>query len=34
DVLNGIAFDPVSKKTYLTGKYWKKLYEVELVEKK
>ena len=34
DVLNGIAFDPVSKKIYLTGKYWKKLYEVELVEKK
>ncbi len=34
DVLNGIAFDPVSRKTYLTGKYWKRLYEVELVEKK
>ena len=34
DVLNGIAFDPVSRKTYLTGKYWKRLYEIELVEKK
>ena len=33
DVLNGIAFDPVSRKTYLTGKYWKRLYEIELVEK-
>lgn len=33
DVLNGIAFDPVTKKTYLTGKYWPKLYEVRLVEK-
>ena len=34
DVLNGIAYDPVTRKTYLTGKYWKRLYEVELVEKK
>ena len=34
DVLNGIAYDPVSRKTYLTGKYWKRLYEIELVEKK
>ena len=34
DVLNGIAFDPVSRKTYLTGKYWKRLYEIELIEKK
>ena len=33
DVLNGIAFDPATKKTYLTGKYWPKLYEVRLVEK-
>ncbi len=33
DVLNGIAFDPAMKKTYLTGKYWPKLYEVRLVEK-
>ncbi len=34
DVLNGIAFDPVNHKTYLTGKYWKRLYEIELTEKK
>lgn len=34
DVLNGIAYDPSTKKVYLTGKYWKRLYEVELVEKK
>ena len=34
DVLNGIAYDPATKKIYLTGKYWKRLYEIELVEKK
>ncbi len=34
DVLNGIAHDPVGKKTYITGKYWKRLYEIDLVEKK
>ena len=34
DVLNGIAYNPATKKIYLTGKYWKRLYEVELVEKK
>lgn len=34
DVLNGIAYNPETKKIYLTGKYWKRLYEVELVEKK
>ena len=34
DVLNGIAYDPDSKKIYLTGKNWPKLYEVKLVEKK
>ena len=34
DVLNGIAYNPSTKKIYLTGKYWKRLYEVELVEKK
>lgn len=33
DVLNGIAHDPITGKIYLTGKYWKKLFEVELVEK-
>lgn len=34
DVLNGIAYDPETKKIYLTGKNWPKLYEVRLVEKK
>ena len=33
DVLNGIAHDPLTGKIYLTGKYWKKLFEVELIEK-
>lgn len=28
DVLNGIAFNPLTNKTYLTGKYWSKLFEV------
>lgn len=34
DVLNGIAYNPQTKKIYLTGKNWPKLYEVRLVEKK
>ena len=34
DVLNGIAHDPSTGKTYLTGKYWPRLYEIRLVEKK
>lgn len=34
DVLNGIAYNPETGKTYLTGKYWKRLYEVKLVEVK
>lgn len=28
DVLNGIAYNPASKKLYVTGKYWAKLFEV------
>lgn len=34
DVLNGIAYNPQTKKIYLTGKYWKRLYEVRLEEKR
>lgn len=34
DVLNGIAYNPQTKKIYLTGKNWPKLYEVRLIEKK
>jgi len=30
DVLNGIAFDPVKNKIYVTGKLWPKLFEIEL----
>ena len=33
DVLNGIAYNPVDNKIYLTGKNWARLYEVKLVEK-
>lgn len=31
DVLNGIAFNPLTNKTYLTGKYWSKLFEVQFI---
>ena len=33
DVLNGIAFNPVDEKIYLTGKNWPELYEIRLIEK-
>lgn len=33
DVLNGIAYDNKRKKIYVTGKYWSKLYEIELIER-
>ena len=33
DVLNGIAYNPQTKKIYLTGKNWPKMYEVKIVEK-
>lgn len=31
DVLNGIAYNPLDGKIYLTGKNWPKLYEIKLV---
>ena len=34
DVLNGIAYHKATGKTYLTGKYWKRMYEVRLVPSK
>lgn len=34
DVLNGIAYNPLTEKIYLTGKYWKRMYEIKLKEKK
>lgn len=30
DVLNGIAYNPETKKIYLTGKNWPRLFEIEL----
>jgi glutamine cyclotransferase len=32
DVLNGIAYDPDSKRIFVTGKRWPKLYEIKLTE--
>ncbi len=29
DFLNGIAFNPLTKKVYVTGKYWPELYEIQ-----
>ncbi len=34
DVLNGIAYNPLTKKVYITGKYWDKLYEIKLEQLK
>ena len=32
-VLNGIAYDPQSKRLFVTGKLWPKLFEVRVVAK-
>ncbi len=32
DVLNGIAYDKKTRKLYVTGKLWPKLFQIELVE--
>jgi glutamine cyclotransferase len=29
-VLNGIAWDPLGKRLFITGKHWPKLYQIEL----
>lgn len=34
DVLNGIAYNPITKSIYLTGKYWPKLYKVSIYRKR
>lgn len=34
DVLNGIAYDPVGKRIFVTGKLWNKLFQVEFIKKK
>ena len=33
DVLNGIAYDNDKNKLYVTGKFWPKIFEIELVKK-
>ncbi len=33
DVLNGIAYDNKTKKLYVTGKNWNKLFEIELIKR-
>jgi glutaminyl-peptide cyclotransferase len=33
DVLNGIAYDPVEHRLFVTGKFWCKLFEIQLVKK-
>lgn len=33
DVLNGIAYDPATGRTFVTGKWWSKLYEIRVVPK-
>ena len=30
DVLNGIAYDPLTKRIFVTGKRWPKIYEISL----
>ena len=32
-VLNGIAYDPATRKLYVTGKLWPQLYEIEITTK-
>ena len=34
DVLNGIAWDAVHHRLFVTGKHWPKLFEIELVERR
>ena len=34
DVLNGIAYDATTKRLFVTGKLWPKLFEIQLVPKK
>ena len=34
DVLNGIAVNPADGKIYLTGKYWPRMFEIELIQTK
>jgi glutamine cyclotransferase len=33
DVLNGIAWNPITDKIYLTGKLWPKMFEIKIIKK-
>jgi len=33
DVFNGIAYNPERNSFFVTGKYWDKLFEVEILKK-
>jgi glutamine cyclotransferase len=33
DVMNGIAYDPATKRIFVTGKNWDKLFEIEIFKK-
>jgi len=33
DVLNGIAYDPVADRLFVTGKYWPSVFEIDLKER-
>ncbi len=33
DVLNGIAYDEVNRRLFVTGKNWNKLFEIEIIER-
>ena len=33
DVLNGIAWDPATKRLWITGKFWPKVFEIKLVKR-
>jgi glutamine cyclotransferase len=30
-VLNGIAYDPVREKLFVTGKFWPKVFEIKIM---
>ena len=33
DVLNGIAYDPATRRLWVTGKFWPKVFEIRLVKR-
>jgi glutamine cyclotransferase len=34
DVLNGIAYDKINRRLFVTGKFWPKLFEIKLIPAK